>query len=139
MTILVIGATGFIGNTLTNCARATGHRVIGCSRSDWKGKIINQFPKREDYWCSADGEKPKKLMDEADCLVLLAGKRPYPGFCFDDYAYNISVAQRYMTLAIKNGMKNVVFASSKAVYSGADMPWREERFYTPSSLYGSSK
>lgn len=72
-------------------------------------------------------------------MVLLAAKRPYPGFCFADYAENVALAHRYMELAMNSGVKNIVFASSKAVYSGPDMPWKEDAPCAPSSLYGASK
>ena len=139
MTILVIGATGFIGTELTKIGRAAGHRMIGCGRSAWEGKNKALFPEKEDYWCTAEGCLPAALLQQADCLVLLAAKRPYPGFCFEDYAENVAVAQRYMQLAMENGLKNIVFASSKAVYSGDERPWKEEMFSTPFSLYGASK
>ena len=139
MTILVIGATGFIGTELTKIGRAAGHRMIGCGRSAWEGKNKALFPEKEDYWCTAEACLPAALLQQADCLVLLAAKRPYPGFCFEDYAENVAVAQRYMQLAMENGLKNIVFASSKAVYSGDERPWKEELFSAPFSLYGASK
>lgn len=139
MTVLMIGATGFVGSEVTKANRIAGHHVIGCGRSTWGGKIAAQFPEREDYWCIEEDEVPSTLIQEADCLVLLAGKRPYPGFCFTDYVDNIALAHRYMKLAMEHGLKNIIFASSKAVYSGPDMPWREDVVCAPSSLYGASK
>ena len=139
MEILVIGATGFIGAELTAFARHAGHHVLGCGRGGWEEKAASLFPDRADYWSLADGELPGEMLDRADCLVLLAARRPYAGFCFDDYANNVALARRYMALAMDHGLGNFVFASSKAVYSGGDMPWREDRACVPSSLYGASK
>lgn len=139
MTVLVVGATGFIGAEVTRINRVAGHHVIACGRKAWEGKIRKQFPDGEDYWSTEKGAVPNSLLHKADCMVLLAAKRPYQGFSFADYADNVTLAYRYMMLAMENGLKNIVFASSKAVYSGRDMPWREEISCAPSSLYGASK
>ncbi|MBR6917252.1 MAG: NAD(P)-dependent oxidoreductase, partial [Clostridia bacterium] len=46
---------------------------------------------------------------------------------------------QYLDVAVEKRVKNVVFASSKAVYSGDALPWRECNASVPSSLYGASK
>ena len=139
MTIIIVGATGFIGTEITKKNRSAGHHVLACGRSAWEGKIASLFPDKEDYFCTAEGDLPSEWLEEADGLVLLAAKRPYAGFCYKDYADNVELAHQYLSLAMEHNLKNIVFASSKAVYSGADMPWKEDSACTPSSLYGASK
>ena len=139
MTIIIIGATGFIGAEATKKNRDAGHHVLGCGRSAWEGRSAALFPNKSDYFSTAGGTIPVEWLDEADCLVLLAAKRPYAGFCFEDYSENVALAQSYLSLAMEHGLKNVVFASSKAVYSGGGMPWNEDMFCVPSGLYGASK
>ena len=139
MKCLIIGACGFIGNELSKYAREKGHTVLGCDVLPWDGKVQIQFPDKDDYCCVADSDPDSDFLTRADSMVILAGKRPYKDFSYEDFKLNIDIANKYINLAIENGIPNVVFASSKAVYSGTDLPWSEESVNSPSSLYGASK
>lgn len=139
MKCLIIGSCGFIGNELTRYARGKGHTVLGCDVLPWEGKAQTQFPDKDDYFCVADADPDSCLLTRADSMVILAGKRPYKDFSYDDFKLNIDIANKYINMAIENDIPNVVFASSKAVYSGNDLPWSEDSVNSPSSLYGASK
>ena len=139
MKCLIIGACGFIGNELTKYAREKGHTVLGCDVLPWEGKVQLQFPDKDDYFCVADAEPDNDFLTKADSMVILAGKRPYKDFSYEDFKLNLDIANKYINLAIENGIPNIVFASSKAVYSGNDLPWSEDSINSPSSLYGASK
>lgn len=138
MIFLVVGSCGFIGTEFTQYARSYGHTVKGCDVLRWEEKAKELFPVQSDYWCILD--EPEDIFFEGiDSIVILAGKRPYNGFCAEDYLFNIRTADDYISLAIKHHIPNAVFASSKAVYSGDNMPWEEDALTHPSSLYGASK
>lgn len=139
MKCLIIGACGFIGNELSKYARGKGHTVLGCDVLPWDERVQIQFPDKDDYCCVADSDPDSGFLTRADSIVILAGKRPYNDFSYEDFKLNIDIANKYINLAIENGIPNVVFASSKAVYSGTDLPWSEESVNSPSSLYGASK
>ena len=139
MNILVIGATGFIGAEFVGQARAAGHHVTGCGVGGWGSDSSAVFPDGRDYWDMAGGPVPDDMLDAAECLVMLAAIRPYPDFGFADYEKNVSLTQMYLDLAIRHGIGRFLLASSKAVYSGIDLPWREADSCVASSLYGASK
>ncbi len=135
MNILIIGAAGFIGKELTEKALAEGHKVLACDVAE------NAPYEREnyEYYRIENDEVPAECAGRADCMVLLAAKRPYDGFNMDDYFFNVRIFDHYFRIAVSSGIKNIVFASSKAVYSGDGYPWRETDVCVPSSLYGASK
>jgi len=138
MIFLVVGSCGFIGTEFTQYARSKGHTVKGCDVLKWEEKAKELFPVQSDYWCILD--KPEDVFfDNVDSIVVLAAKRPYNGFCAEDYLFNIRTANEYLSLAIEHKIPNAVFASSKAVYSGDNQPWKEDSLNRPSSLYGASK
>ena len=100
MRILVVGATGFIGTEFVKSARIEGHEVFGCGRSPWGEKTALLFPCREDYWSMEDGQIPSQIWKQIDAVVLLASKRPYKGFNYEDYKENVNTAEKLMEEAV---------------------------------------
>ncbi len=138
MNIIIIGGAGFIGTELSIAACKAGHTVSAFDLVKSPRKetaVLESF----NYGCISDEEIPESTLRCADCMVILAAKRPYADFCFDDYIENVKLFEKYMMLAAKNDVRSVVFASSKAVYSGDRFPWKETERAVPSSLYGASK
>ena len=135
---MIIGAAGFIGTELSLFLCKTGINVIACDLVD---NVPSQLEKQSNF--SFIKIKDYDLFCESitniDCMVILAGKRPYNGFCINDYITNVQILDKYMKFAISKNIKNIIFASSKAVYSGKDFPWSEDDYCVPSSLYGASK
>ena len=136
MNILIIGASGFIGTELSFYLCKTGNNVIACD-------IFNDsqsFPAgQKNYQYFNIRYIPKDSIRTVDCMVILAGKRMYDGFSINDYNENIKILEENIKIALSNNIKNIVFASSKAVYSGDNYPWSENNYSIPSSLYGASK
>lgn len=139
MVFLVVGACGFIGSQFTEYAREKGHTVIGCDVLPRNERVEALFPNENEYWCTTEDDSFLSRCGHVDCMVLLAAKRPYKDFCFADYSFNVEIANKFMTLAMEHEIPNVVFASSKAVYSEGELPWKEDVVNKPSSLYGASK
>ena len=138
MNIAIIGSNGFIGTELSMFLSKTGNYVIACDLFEVPNQKL-QEQKNCKYFCIKNFNKNNDLLKITDCMVILAGKRLYDGFCISDYINNIQILETYFNLAVSAGIKNIIFASSKAVYSGNNYPWAEDDYSIPSSLYGASK
>ena len=138
MKIIIIGGAGFIGTELSAAACSAGHAVASFDIVDSPRPEVEGLANFS-YRCIRENDIAENELKSADSVVILAAKRPYADFCFEDYLGNVKVFEKYMTLASACGVGNVVFASSKAVYSGTSFPWSESERAVPSSLYGASK
>lgn len=126
MKITAVGGNGFIGREFIQYAARNGHEttVIG---SDC------------DVFSEEGAARVRDTLSGSDTLVFLAAKRSTAGFSLQEYHYNVSLAAQYLQLASDAGLTNISLASSISVYSSDNLPWREEDFQTPLSLYGASK
>lgn len=126
MRIAVIGGHGFIGSEFSNYAKANGHETVVI------GSDCDIF--------TEEGEKKAKLaLQSCDAMVFLAAKRHTHRFSMHEYLYNVRLAERYMQLTVEMTVPNVVITSSCSVYSELLIPWKEDEFQTPLSLYGAAK
>ena len=139
MRIVIIGATGFVGQRICAAGKEVGHIIVGCGRKRQDEVSREALSFLDSYWSLRDGDIPGDLWDGADAVILLAARRPYPGFGLEDYHANVQLAADYMQQAEKHQVRRFVFASSKAAYSGGGMPWKESDYCVPSGLYGASK
>lgn len=126
MRIAVVGGNGFIGKEFVSYSKENGHYpvVIG---SDY------------DVFSEIGIQSVKNILKDCEAMVLLAAKRSTKDFSVHEYIYNITLAGRYLHLANEESVSNIVIASSISVYSSMNLPWRENEFQTPLSLYGASK
>lgn len=126
MRIAVVGGNGFIGTEFIKYVEGTGHEIVIIERD------LDAF--------SQDGETAiKALLEGCDAMVFLAAKRPIGEFTMSEYNFNVSLAERYFEFAKEICLENVVITSSRSVYSSNDLPWSEDDFQTPLSLYGAAK
>ena len=136
MRIAVIGGLGFIGQEFTKSALKKGYSVDVYDLAD---EALLNDKGCSYYQIDLLGDVPASL-ERADAMVVLAAIRPYEGFTFSDYEENVRIAVRSFGFAQTKEIRNVVFASSKAVYSDpSTMPWKEDLYPSPLSLYGASK
>ena len=126
MKIAVIGGRGFIGRQFVRYAEANGHEPLVI------GSEYNVF---DEHGIQA----AKELIQGSDALVFLAARRQTARFSADDLLYNIRLAEKYMLISAELAIRNLVIASSIAVYSSPRTPWKEDEFHPPLSLYGASK
>lgn len=126
MIIAVIGGKGFIGRAFVGFAAERGHETVVI------GSDYDAFSE-EGSW------DIKEILKNCDAMVFLAARRPLGDFSMQDYLYNVSLAEHYMRFADEVRIKNVVITSSRSVYSSNDIPWKENDFQPPLSLYGASK
>tara|TARA_Y100000310_G_scaffold250097_2_gene256246 strand:+ start:332 stop:1330 length:999 start_codon:yes stop_codon:yes gene_type:complete len=154
MKVLVTGAAGFIGINL--CARllTEGHEVVGLD--NFSGKYDDYDYKKNAEFLESN---PKaKFVDgnivQADLfdslaeenithIVHLAAKSGVRDSVKHPKVYlevNIIGSQNVLDFAVKNGIKNVVLASTSSVYGTNKTPFNETmQTNTPLSPYAASK
>lgn len=126
MKIAVVGGNGFIGREFRKYALDRGLDVI----------VIGS----DHDALSEDGSRViKNILKDSAAMVFLAAKRSTAAFSMQEYIYNVTLAERYMRFASETFLDNVVIASSCSTYSSLNIPWKENEFQAPLSLYGASK
>ncbi len=136
MTVVVTGATGFIGSRVWPLLAAHGHAVIATARA-------GDHPAEAGVsWVICDVADPgfvSVLPDNADAVVHLAqggGLRP------DDSvlgAVNVESTRVLLDYSRRAGVKRFVLASSGSVYGGSPSPLREDQPARPPDAYARSK
>ncbi|MFQ5600399.1 MAG: NAD-dependent epimerase/dehydratase family protein [Candidatus Krumholzibacteriia bacterium] len=151
--LLVTGAAGFIGSTLTDRLLRDGHRVRGVdSLTDYYDPAIKrsnmqdamQHPDFEFVEGDlADLDLPKLLQDVSCCfhLAAQAGVRASWGRDFAIYIRcNIDATQKLLEAARDVELPRLVYSSSSSVYGNArQMPMSEDAMPSPVSPYGVTK
>ena len=124
----VIGGSGFVGKSFLEMYKNT-LEIIDISRKS--GAVT-------EYSC----EQLEKALSGCDCVVILAGKKVNPNEMqtLAIYYDNISVVENALTACKKLGISNIVFASSRCVYSNnQSVPISENGEIQPINYYGISK
>ncbi|MEA3347774.1 MAG: NAD-dependent epimerase/dehydratase family protein [Pseudomonadota bacterium] len=143
MNYLVLGGAGFIGSHLVDALVAAGHRVRVFERRACElGNLAAVLDKIE--LCYGDFTKTKDLagaLEGIDLVVHLVSTVVPASSNLDplyDIETNLKSTVSLLELALKKGVKKVVFASSGGtVYDPASaLPIREESPTEPLSSYG---
>lgn len=151
--VVVTGAAGFIGSTLSDRLRAAGHRVVGIDgfvdnyaearkRSHLSGLLADPgFELVEGMLESLDLQSMFAGVDVVFHLAALPGVRSSWGRSFEAYSsHNVYATQRVLEAALHAGVRRVVFASSSSVYGDTrEVPMHEEAREMPHSPYGVTK
>ena len=123
MKIAVTGASGFVGGSVAEKLIENGVEVIQVSRSN------------TDYSVASIAE----VIRGADKVIHLAAVRGGDG-SMSDYRDNERITENLLSAMKDADAKQVIYASSRMVYSGEDaIPWKETDIPAPNSLYGISK
>ena len=153
MKIIVTGAAGFIGSTLSEKLLALGHEVTGidCLTSNYPPEVkrqnIEQATQSPDFTFLEqdllDADLPG-IIDGCDVIfhqAALPGVRTSWGKHFKAYTNNnVLATQRLLEAAKESSIKRFVFASSSSVYGDARrIPVSEEDPVRPLSPYGVTK
>ena len=153
MKVVVTGAAGFIGSTLSESLLRDGHEVTGVDA------FVDFYPRavKEQNLaaCRADGRfrlvegalqdlDLRPILEGARAVFHLAaqaGVRSSWGREFSLYVdHNVLATQRLLEAAVEAGTPRVVYASSSSVYGdSAEMPLREGAACRPMSPYGVTK
>lgn len=155
MKILITGAAGFIGSSLSEKLLSEGHRIIGIDNFDAfyssaiKTKNISGLLSSPNFsMLEFDINNPAlyscEELKEADCIVHLAAKagvRPSIEKPMDYLVANSNGSLNLLQFAHNNNIKRFIFASSSSVYGKNPVaPWKEdESELMPISPYAASK
>lgn len=153
MKVLVTGAAGFIGSTLSEKLLDNGFEVIGVdSFYDYYPRNIkeknlvnsldhNNFEFIESDILSIDWNNLLNKVEGVFHQAAIAGVRASWGLKFDQYVHNnILGTQRLLESCKDKELKKIVYASSSSVYGDTDeLPIRESSPTKPVSPYGVTK
>lgn len=123
MKIAVTGASGFVGQAVTEKLQDSGIEVISVSRGNTDYSV----------------ESLAEVIRGADKIIHLAAVRGGDG-SMSDYRDNERITENLLTAMAEGDVDRILFASSRMVYSSEELiPWKETDVTAPNSLYGISK
>lgn len=144
MTILITGATGFIGKALTEYLYSKHeYNIRVCVREKTKC-----FPSSVDVVVGGDLSKntlQNDVFSDVDCIIHLAGQAHNISRCSDDTLeqfrnINVKGTLNLANQAAKNGVKRFVFLSSIGVNGNSNLvPFTEHDMPVPVQEYAISK
>jgi nucleoside-diphosphate-sugar epimerase len=143
MRILVTGGTGFIGrNLIEYLIKAHEVFLIGQKKNIESFEINskNTIPYfYTDYSLESLFSTLNKIKPEA--IVHLAAQRPTKEIkIVSAFIQNLIISSNLFVACLKVGITNIVYISSKSVYSSKNpIPWTEHVQSTPENEYGLSK
>jgi nucleoside-diphosphate-sugar epimerase len=151
--VLVTGAAGFIGSSLTDALLADGHEVVGIDgfvdyypraakeQNLARARENPRFHLREAMLQDLDLTQELAGVDRVYHLAAQAGVRASWGRDFEIYTnLNVLGTQRLLEAAVAAGVPRLVYASSSSVYGDTPaLPLQEEAACHPVSPYGVTK
>jgi nucleoside-diphosphate-sugar epimerase len=142
MKIAVTGASGFLGGYLVSRLLGSGHDLFLLTRS--LDRIDpTAYPAGKVTWLETDysPDSLNSLVLPVDAMVHLASKKYHPGQkMFSDYEINLTVSGNVFKVCETQNIKNVIFSSSRSVYSSLNrLPFSEEDDVFPENPYAVSK
>jgi len=144
MKVLITGATGYLGASLTRALLAGGHAVMALGRDP-------AAIERLSAWCGADAVSLESLCADLTALedlptgvdVLIHAAALRDPQCAQDPAaavrINVQGTYRMLRLAAERGVRRVVYVSSQSVYGAQPAPWRETLTPLPDGVYALTK
>jgi len=143
MRIAITGATGFIGRHLVKELVPKGNQLVLLGRDIEKlHSIFNPeaWPMRV---IKTDYEQGlEKALEGVEAVVHLAALRVGKDKVLMDYmTSNVVTTDKLLSAAVSGGVKNIIFASSGAVYNPRhnSLPFTEDQDCFPITHYGLSK
>lgn len=140
-TILVSGASGFLGKAVIGKLLASGFNVVGISRSNCSMQHKNFRLVKTDISDYNQLQSAVNGIDRVDCFIHLAAKIYYgddPDSCEEMITTNIIGSYNATRLVNEKKIKLFIYASTMSVYSGQGVV-TELTAPNPDSLYGWTK
>ncbi len=135
MSLLVVGAGGFLGRAVAQAALRRGSRVVGWTREPARAPRGVEA-RRVDLLA----EPAPRIDDDVDAMVLLSG-HAVPGA--DDGERLARESARMCASVVdearRGRARRLVFASSSHVYAPSDAPHAEDEAPAPVNAYGAGK
>ena len=148
MTVLVTGATGFLGRALSSELAARNYRIRGTTRSE---SPINSYNPKENYLHLTEDIGPdtdwSKALEDIDCVIHCAARAPVmhetkAGALSAYRQVNVAGTRNLAQQAAAAGVKRFIFLSSIKVNgerTRAGAPFTPETKTFPEDAYGLSK
>jgi len=137
MNLVVTGASGLIGNAFIKLYSDT-HKITALTRSVQPDLDASVTWVETNYTFDSLCE----ILPDKDAVIHMAGMRfpPLDQDNFNHYLDNITISDNIFKACVHTGVRNIVCASSRSVYSEAnELPWKEAEAAVPASFYGASK
>lgn len=133
MRIAITGGSGFLGREIVSMINESKEHtpvILGRSSNNAADNYITV-----DY----SKESLSNALEGIDGVIHLAAVREV-GEDISKFQDNISITKNIFDSCVKHGIRNIVYASSKSVYSDvSQIPWTESQLPHPLNLYGISK
>lgn len=113
-TVLITGATGFLGGYVVDEFRHNGYHVIAAGRN--KAKLGKLKRERVDLWQGGLSDL-SGFTKSVDVVVHVAALSTIWGSWSDFYENNVAGTQNVIEFCTKNKVKRLVFISSPSIYS----------------------
>ncbi|MBN1544763.1 NAD-dependent epimerase/dehydratase family protein [Candidatus Woesearchaeota archaeon] len=143
MRVLITGGAGFIGSHLVEHFQKDADVVVFDNFSTGSRKNIDGFRCSVVEGDVADFDVLDSAMRGCDYVFHLAAFVSVPGSIRNPeacFAVNVGGTENVLKVAVKNGVKKVVFSSSCAVYGDSlELPKKESMKPSPKSPYAESK
>ncbi len=141
MKILITGACGYVGSSLTPFLLQEGHEITAID-TEWFG---NSLPTHEKLKFIKNDVRyiDKDLFTDIDTIIHLANIANDPGVELNptlSWEVNVLASQRLAEIAIKSGVKHIIYASSGSVYGvKEELEVTEDLELVPLSVYNKTK
>ena len=141
MNILITGASGYVGSSLTPFLLKKGHKVKAVD-TQWFGKNLIDHPNLE-IRKSDIRDLDKTYFESIESVIHLANIANDPGVELNpnlSWEINVLATQKLADLSIKAGVEQFIYASSGSVYGVKDEPEvTEDLELIPISVYNKTK
>ena len=141
MKILITGACGYVGSSLTPYLLSKGHSVRAID-TQWFGNNLENHENLE-LIKSDIREISEREFNEIDSVIHLANIANDPGVELNptlSWEVNVLASQRLAELSIKSGVKQFIYASSGSVYGvKEEKKVTENLILVPISTYNKTK
>lgn len=145
MKILVTGGAGFIGGVTQYLLAEAGHEVVVFDNLSCNGNTHNIHHKA--HFIDGDIRSRKDLerafeYSDYDCIIHFAAKLSVPESVEDPFLYfdnNVRGSTRLAEVALKHGVRNIIFSSTCSMYQSQDEPVDENVPIAPLNPYAHSK
>lgn len=131
MRVLVTGANGFIGHSLTEYLENKSYIVYGC------GRKVSKWQNNRYFACDLTRELPNI---EVDVIVHTAALGPSANTRFQDYFdNNVQATLNILEYAKQQKIKRIIFLGAVSSYGTVDKVLKEDSPHNEPSAYGLTK
>jgi len=141
MNILITGACGYVGSSLTPYLLGLGHNIRAID-TEWFGNNLQPHHNLEFHKMDIR-DVEQSHFHEIDSVIHLANIANDPGVELNptlSWEVNVLATQKIADLALRSGIKQLIYASSGSVYGVKDEPdVTEDLELVPISVYNKTK